>query len=79
MVWQVSRAVKVPVIGMGGIMNAADAVEFLLAGATAVQIGTAVFKDPFIPLKVIDGLNDYLERHGMGSVEELIGGLQIAM
>ena len=77
MVWQVSRAVKVPVIGMGGIMNAADAVEFLLAGATAVQIGTAVFKDPLIPLKVIDGLNEYLVRHEMDSVRELIGGLQM--
>lgn len=75
MVWQVSKAVKIPVIGMGGIMNTADAVEFLLAGASAVQVGTAMFKDPFIPLQIIEGLNSYLERHKMRSVNELIGGL----
>jgi len=75
MVWQVSKAVKIPVIGMGGIMNTADAVEFLLAGASAVQVGTALFKDPFIPLQIIEGLNSYLERHKMRSVNELIGGL----
>lgn len=75
MVWQVSKAVKIPVIGIGGIMNTADAVEFLLAGASAVQVGTALFKDPFIPLQIIEGLNSYLERHKMRSVNELIGGL----
>jgi dihydroorotate dehydrogenase (NAD+) catalytic subunit len=77
MVWQVSNAVKIPVIGMGGIMNTADAVEFLLAGATAIQVGTALFKDPFIPLQIIEGLNNYLERHNMHSVRELVGGLQM--
>ena len=77
MVWQVSKAVKIPVIGMGGIMNTADAIEFLLAGASAIQVGTALFKDPFIPVNIIDGINDYLERHKMTSVYELIGGLQI--
>ncbi len=76
MVWQVSKAVKIPVIGMGGIMNTADAIEFLLAGASAIQVGTALFKDPFIPLNIIDGMNDYLERHKMNSVYDLIGGLQ---
>lgn len=77
MVWQVSKAVKIPVIGMGGIMNTADAIEFLLAGASAVQVGTALFKDPFIPLQIIEGLNNYLERHKMHSVSELIGNLQM--
>ena len=77
MVWQVSSAVKIPVIGMGGIMNTADAVEFLLAGATAIQVGTAVFKDPFIPLQIIEGLKSYLERHNMHSISEIVGGLQL--
>lgn len=77
MVWQVANAVKIPVIGMGGIMNTADAIEFLLAGASAVQIGTALFKDPFIPLQIIKGIQDYLERHNLLSVRELIGGLQM--
>lgn len=77
MVWQVSNAVKIPVIGMGGIMNTADAVEFLLAGATAIQVGTALFKDPFIPLQIIEGLNNYLERHNVHSIRELVGGLQM--
>lgn len=76
MVWQVSKAVKIPVIGMGGIMNTADTIEFLLAGASAVQVGTALFKDPFIPLHIIDGIKDYLERHKMTSVYDLIGSLQ---
>ncbi|MFW5831278.1 MAG: dihydroorotate dehydrogenase [Prolixibacteraceae bacterium] len=77
MVWQVYHAVKIPVIGMGGIMNTADAIEFLLAGATAVQVGTAIFKDPFIPLQIIEGIEDYLERYNMHSVSELTGGLQM--
>ena len=71
MVWQVAKAVKVPIIGLGGIMNATDAVE--LAGATAVQIGTANFIDPQITIKVIDGINGYLKRHGYNSVQEIIG------
>ena len=61
---------------MGGIMNTADTIEFLLAGASAVQVGTALFKDPFIPLHIIDGIKDYLERHKMTSVYDLIGSLQ---
>jgi dihydroorotate dehydrogenase (NAD+) catalytic subunit len=77
MVWQVAQAVKIPVIGIGGIMNTADAVEFILAGASAVQVGTAVFKDPFIPLKIIEGLNDYLERHKISSVRYLTGSLHL--
>lgn len=77
MVWQVYNAVKIPVIGMGGIMNAADAIEFLLAGATAVQVGTAIFKDPFIPVKIITGIEEYLTRHKIQSVNELIGCLRM--
>ena len=64
MVWQVAKAVKIPVIGLGGIMNWRDAVEFLLAGATAVQIGTANFIDPTVTVKVAEGIDDYLNRHG---------------
>ena len=75
MVWQVSHAVKIPVIGLGGIMNARDAVEFLLAGASAIQIGTANFIDPCVTVRVAEGINDYLERHGFKSVNEIVGGL----
>jgi len=77
MVWQVYNAVKIPVIGMGGIMNAKDAIEFMLAGASAVQVGTAIFKDPFIPLQIVDGIKEYLERHNLKSASELIGALQL--
>jgi dihydroorotate dehydrogenase (NAD+) catalytic subunit len=76
MVWQVYNAVKIPVIGMGGIMNSADAIEFMLAGASAVQIGTAIFKDPFIPVNIIDGIKDYMERHRLNSVKDIVGNLQ---
>ena len=75
MVYQVSKAVKIPVIGLGGIMNWKDAVEFLLAGASAIQIGTANFIDPAVTVKVSDGINDYLDRHGFTSVKDIIGGL----
>ncbi|RKD90074.1 dihydroorotate dehydrogenase [Mangrovibacterium diazotrophicum] len=77
MVWQVAQAVKVPVIGMGGIMNATDAIEFMLAGATAVQVGTAIFIDPTIPVQIVDGINEYLERHQFSSVKEIIGAMQV--
>lgn len=76
MVWQTAKAVTIPVIGLGGIMNAADAIEFMLAGATAVQIGTANFIDPTIAIKIIAGIEDYLQRHGCKSVQEIIGGLR---
>ncbi len=76
MVWQTAKAVKIPVIGLGGICSATDAVEFLLAGASAVQIGTANFIDPSISEKVIDGIEDYLNRHGFTSVQEIIGALE---
>ena len=75
MVWQVSKSVKVPLIGLGGIMNATDAVEFLLAGASAVQIGTANFIDPQVSVKVAEGIEEYLVRQGCHSVQEIIGGL----
>jgi len=78
MVWQVAKAVKIPVIGLGGIMTATDAIEFLLAGATAVQIGTANFIDPTTTVKVAEGINDYLERHGLKCVSELVGKLKDA-
>lgn len=77
MVWQVAKAVNIPVIGLGGIMNWRDAVEFMLAGASAIQIGTANFIDPTVTLKVADGINDYLERHGYKSVKEIIGALEV--
>lgn len=76
MVWQVANAVKIPVVGLGGIMNGRDAVEFMLAGATAVQIGTANFIDPTTTVKVIDYIADFLKRHNMSSAKELIGAMQ---
>lgn len=77
MVWQVFHAVQIPIVGLGGIMNATDAVEFLLAGARAIEIGTANFIDPQVTVKVIDGIDNYLERHGCRSVEEIIGALKV--
>ena len=73
MVWQVAKAVKIPVIGLGGISTAKDAIEFLMAGATAIEIGTANFLDPAVSIKVRDGINDWLDAHGCQSVEEIIG------
>ncbi len=73
MVWQVARAVGIPVIGLGGIMTAADAIEFIMAGATAVQIGTANFIDPTVTIKVRDGIDSWLDAHGCRSVAEIIG------
>jgi len=77
MVWQVAQAVNIPVIGLGGIMNWKDAVEFLLAGATAIQIGTANFIDPAVTIKVIDGINEYLDRNHFSSVQDIIGALEV--
>ena len=73
MVWQVAKAVKIPVIGLGGISSAKDAIEFLMAGATAIEIGTANFLDPAISIKVRDGINDWLDCHGYQSVQDIIG------
>lgn len=77
MVWQVANAVKIPVIGLGGISSATDAVEFLLAGATAIQIGTANFIDPAITVKVVEGIEEYLKRHNFNSVQDIIGALEV--
>lgn len=74
-VWQVAKAVQIPVVGLGGIMNAEDAIEFLLAGASAVEIGTANFIDPAVTLKVVKGIDEWLDRHGCKSVSEIIGQL----
>lgn len=76
MVWQVARVVNIPVVGLGGIMNAADAIEFLMAGATAVEIGTANFIDPTTTIRVIDGMNEWLDSHGVKDVHEIIGCLK---
>ena len=73
MVWQVAQAVKIPVVGLGGISSATDAIEFLMAGATAIEIGTANFIDPTVTIKVRDGISDWLDRHGCSSVQEIIG------
>jgi len=76
MVWQVHNAVNLPVIGLGGIMNATDAIEFLLAGASAIQVGTANFIDPAISVKIVEGIEAYMLKHRISDVNELIGGLQ---
>ena len=76
MVYQVAHAVQIPVIGLGGISSATDAVEFLLAGASAIEIGTANFLDPAITVKVAQGINDYLDRHGFQSVRDIVGALE---
>jgi dihydroorotate dehydrogenase (NAD+) catalytic subunit len=76
MVWQVHKAVKIPLIGIGGISSATDAIEFMLAGAAAVQIGTANFIDPSITMKITDGIEEYLTRHRIEKVQELTGALQ---
>ena len=75
MVYQVAKAVKIPVVGLGGISSATDAIEFLMAGATAIEIGTANFLDPTITVKVKDGINEWLDAHGCSSVQEIIGVL----
>ncbi|MBU0766150.1 MAG: dihydroorotate dehydrogenase [Bacteroidetes bacterium] len=79
MVWQVAKAVLIPVIGIGGIMTPEDAVEFLLAGASAVQVGTANFIDPSITVKIVEGIRDYMERHSFSSVSQLTGALKSRM
>lgn len=75
MVWQIANTVKIPVVGLGGIMNGRDAIEFILAGATAIQVGTANFIDPSVTVKIIDYIENYMQRHGIASMQELIGGM----
>ena len=77
MVYQVAHSVKIPVIGLGGIMNGRDAIEFMLAGATAVQVGTANFVDPSVTMKIIDYMEEYLQRHNISSIREIIGGMTV--
>lgn len=77
MVWQTSKAVQIPIVGLGGIMTANDAIEFFLAGATAIQIGTANFIDPGLAEKIISGINEYLDRHNIKSIKDIIGMLKI--
>lgn len=73
MVWQVAKAVQIPVVGLGGIMNGRDAIEFMLAGARAVQVGTANFVDPSVTMKIIDYMEDYCRRHGVTDINDLVG------
>lgn len=74
-VWQVAKAVNIPVVGLGGIMNAHDAIEFFLAGASAIEIGTANFIDPAVTVKVAEGINEWLDQHACKSVSEIVGQL----
>lgn len=73
MVWQVSKAIQIPVVGLGGIMNGRDAIEFMLAGARAIQVGTANFIDPTVTMKIIDYMVDYCERHGVNDINDIVG------
>ena len=77
MVWQTAQAIKLPIIGMGGIATASDAIEFLLAGASAIEVGTYNFVDPTATMKIVDGIEDYMRRHGFSSVHDLVGALQL--
>ena len=77
MVWQTSQAVKVPIIGMGGIASTTDAIEFLLAGASAVEVGTYNFVDPAVTTQIVDGIEDYMLRHGITDIQDLIGALDV--
>ncbi|RUT79782.1 dihydroorotate dehydrogenase [Ancylomarina longa] len=77
MVWQVFRAINIPIIGLGGIMNAKDAIEFILAGASAIQIGTANFIDPQVTVKVVEGIKEYMIRHKVQNISDLVGALEI--
>lgn len=77
MVWQVSKQVKIPVVGLGGIMNATDAIEFFLAGASAVQVGTANFIDPSVSVKIVSGIEQYLDQNGFRSISEIVGKLEV--
>lgn len=77
MVWQTSQAIQIPIIGMGGIASATDAIEFLLAGASAIQVGTYNFVDPTITTQIVSGIEAYMQRHGIADIQQLIGGLEL--
>ena len=77
MVWQTAQAIKLPIIGMGGIATTSDAIEFLLAGASAIEVGTYNFVDPTATVKIVDGIEDYMRRHGFSSVNDLVRALQL--
>ena len=76
MVWQVANAVKIPVMGMGGISTAEDAIEMMMAGASAIQVGAAIFTDPYAPVRIIEGMNQWLDEHGVLSVSDIVGTVQ---
>jgi dihydroorotate dehydrogenase (NAD+) catalytic subunit len=78
LVWEAAAAVKIPIIGMGGIQTAADAIEFLMAGATAVAVGTATFYEPQTAVQVIAGMREFMQRHGIEDVRELVGSIRAA-
>jgi dihydroorotate dehydrogenase (NAD+) catalytic subunit len=77
LVWEAAKAVKIPIIGMGGIQNAADAIEFMMAGATAVAVGTANFYEPQTTLQVIAGIREFMQKHGIKDVSEITGSMQV--
>ena len=77
MVWQVAHAVRIPVVGLGGIMTAEDAIEFLMAGASAVEVGTANFIDPAVSVKIAQGISNWLDAHNYKSVQEIIGAVGV--
>ncbi len=73
MVWQTSEAISIPIIGIGGISTGADAIEMMMAGASAVQVGAAIFTDPYAPIHIIEEMNDWLDMHNISSIKEIIG------
>lgn len=77
MVWQTSGAVNIPVIGMGGISSGADAIEMMMAGASAVQIGAAIFTDPYAPVRIIEEINEFLNSHGISDIKDIIGAVSV--
>ena len=77
MVWQVANAVKIPVIGMGGVSSANDALQMIMAGATAVQVGTSMFSDPYSPVKIVEGIKDFLEKENIDDINKLIKTVEI--
>jgi dihydroorotate dehydrogenase (NAD+) catalytic subunit len=77
MVWECHQVVRIPIVGMGGIMDARDALEFIIAGATAVQVGTANFVDPFVWGKILDGIADYMRRHQVSRIADLVGRIDL--